>query len=224
MGYNNLIINQLDKLNMTISTTPNTPRIRFKGFTEPWEKKKLDDLFVLRNGYTPSKANPAYWTNGTIPWFRMDDIREQGHILKDASQHITPEAVKGSGLFPAGCVIMSTTATIGEHALLIADSLANQRFTVLQTVNRWETVDMMYFYHYCFILGDWCRKNVNVGGLNAVNISDLKQHKIPYPSKKEQKMIATFMTAQEEKVNESMLQINKLKTIKQALLQKMFAA
>ena len=40
-GGNVLIINQLDKSNMTISTAPNTPRIRFKGFTEPWEKSQL---------------------------------------------------------------------------------------------------------------------------------------------------------------------------------------
>ncbi len=223
-GYNCLNNNYLDKFDMVISSAPNTPRIRFKGFSGPWERKTLDELFTLRNGYTPSKANPAYWTNGTIPWFRMDDIREQGHILKDASQHITPEAVKGSGLFPAGCIIMSTTATIGEHALIIADSLANQRFTVLQTANRWETLDMMYFYHYCFILGDWCRKNVNVGGLNAVNISDMKQHKIPFPSMEEQKMIASLLTAQEDKLKENTQQVIKLKIIKQALLEKMFAA
>ncbi len=209
---------------LTISHTPNTPRIRFKGFTDEWEKKTIDELFILRNGYTPSKANPEYWTNGTIPWFRMDDIREQGHILKDASQHITPQAVKGSGLFPAGCIIMSTTATIGEHALLIADSLANQRFTVFQTVNRWKTIDMMFFYHYCFILGEWCRRNVNVGGLNAVNISDLRQHKIPFPSMAEQKLIAGVMTAQEEKIKAAKQQIQKLQTIKQAMLQKMFVA
>ncbi len=209
---------------LTISHTPNTPRIRFKGFTDEWEKKTIDELFILRNGYTPSKANPEYWTNGTIPWFRMEDIRENGHILKDASQHITPQAVKGSGLFPAGCIIMSTTATIGEHALLIADSLANQRFTVFQTVNRWKTIDMMFFYHYCFILGEWCRRNVNVGGLNAVNISDLRQHKIPFPSMAEQKLIAGVMTAQEEKIKAAKQQIQKLQTIKQAMLQKMFVA
>lgn len=162
--------------------------------------------------------------SGTIPWFRMDDIRQQGHILKDASQHITPEAVKGTGLFPAGCIIMSTTATIGEHALLIADSLANQQFTVLQTVNRWKTIDMMYFYHYCFILGEWCRKNVNVGGLNAVNIADFKQHEIPFPSMTEQKMIADYFSSHEQKIIAAKEQIQKLIILKQALLDKMFAA
>ena len=116
-----------------------TPRLRFRGFTEPWQRKKLGELFTLRNGYTPSKDNQKYWENGSISWFRMEDIRENGHILKDAIQKVTPEAVKGAGLFPANSFILSTTATIGEHAWIIADSLANQRFTVLSTVNgkRW---------------------------------------------------------------------------------------
>ncbi len=226
-GGTSQLIAALSAADLTITTapyTPNTPRIRFRGFTDPWEKKTINELFILRNGYTPSKANPDYWTNGTIPWFRMDDIREQGHILKDASQHVTPQAVKGAGLFPAGCIIMSTTATIGEHALLIADSLANQRFTVFQTVNRWKTIDMMFFYHYCFILGEWCRRNVNVGGLNAVNISDLRQHKIPFPSMTEQKLIANLLTAQEEKIHSAQQQLQRLRIIKQALLQKMFVA
>ncbi|MDE0556614.1 MAG: restriction endonuclease subunit S, partial [Candidatus Poribacteria bacterium] len=45
------------------------------------EFKTLQEIFVTKNGYTPSKANPVYWTNGTIPWFRMEDIRENGRIL-----------------------------------------------------------------------------------------------------------------------------------------------
>lgn len=109
-----------------------TPQIRFKGYDDKWQQAKVKDVFMLGNGYTPSKANPAFWTGGTIPWFRMEDIRENGRILSDSIQHVTPEAVKSSGLFPAGSIIVSTTATIGEHALLIADSLANQRFTVFK--------------------------------------------------------------------------------------------
>ncbi len=90
---------------------------------------RLKELFELRNGYTPSKAVAEFWDGGTIPWFRMEDIRTNGRILSDSIQHITPEAVKTAGLFDANSFIMATTATIGEHAWLIADSLANQQFT-----------------------------------------------------------------------------------------------
>ena len=154
----------------------------------------------------------------------MDDIREQGHILSDSSQHITPEAIKGGGLFPACSIILSTSATIGEHALITTDYLANQRFTVLQPKNKLKELDIKFFYHYCFILGEWCRKNVNVGGFNAVNIADLRLHKVPIPSLEEQKMIGDFLSSQEQKESETYQQIKKLTIIKQALLQKMFAA
>lgn len=90
---------------------------------------KMSEVFEIRNGYTPSKAKKEFWEGGTIPWFRMEDIRQNGRVLSDSILHITPKGVKGKGLFKANSFILATTATIGEHALIIADSLANQRFT-----------------------------------------------------------------------------------------------
>ena len=43
----------------------------------------LKELFNTRNGYTPSKTNKKFWENGTSPWFRMEDIRENGGILSN---------------------------------------------------------------------------------------------------------------------------------------------
>ena len=81
----------------------------------------LSELFAIRNGYTPSKSNKEYWENGTVPWFRMEDIRENGRILSDSLQHVSEKAVKGK-LFPANSIIVATSATIGEHALITVDS------------------------------------------------------------------------------------------------------
>jgi type I restriction enzyme, S subunit len=92
------------------------------------EFKELQDVFEIKNGYTPSKANLEFWTNGTIPWFRMEDIRTNGKILSDSIQHITSEAVKRSGLFPANSIIVATTATIGEHALIIVMIIRNNTY------------------------------------------------------------------------------------------------
>ena len=69
------------------------------------EWKKLGEVFDMRNGYTPSKANPEFWTNGNIPWFRMEDIRDKGRFLSDSSLHITKSAIKGKGLFSANSFI-----------------------------------------------------------------------------------------------------------------------
>ncbi|WQZ96826.1 restriction endonuclease subunit S [Helicobacter pylori] len=146
------------------------------------EFKTLEEVFEIRNGYTPSKNNPEFWKNGTIPWFRMEDIRENGRILKDSIQHITPKALKGKKLFPKNSIIISTTATIGEHALLIVDSLANQRFTFLsKKANCDLALDMKFFFHQCFLLGEWCKNNINVSGFASVDMTAFKKYKFPIP-------------------------------------------
>ena len=136
----------------------------------------------MRNGYTPSKSNPAYWEGGTIPWFRMEDLRTSGRILEDSIQHITPEAVKGKGLFKAGSILMATTATIGEHALLIADSLANQQFTNFAIrESLMGVVTPMFAYYYFFLICEWCKRNVYESSFPSVDMKRLREVRFPIP-------------------------------------------
>ena len=152
----------------------------------------IQDLFNLRNGYTPSKSKSEYWTNGTIPWFRMEDIRENGHILNDSIQHFTPIAVKGK-LFPANSIILATSATIGEHALITVDSLANQRFTYLTVKNEYSNqLNMKYIYYYFFKIDEWCKNNLNVSSFASVDMDKFKKLKFPIPPLEEQKRIVSI--------------------------------
>lgn len=158
------------------------------------EFKALGEIFEIKNGYTPSKANKEFWEGGTIPWFRMDDIRTNGRILSDSLQHITPKALKGGKLFPKNSIIISTTATIGEHALIIVDSLANQQFTFLsKKVNCDIAVDMKFIYYYCFILGQWCKQNTNVSGFASVDMKAFKNFQIPIPPLEVQEEIVKIL-------------------------------
>ncbi|GAA7580840.1 restriction endonuclease subunit S [Helicobacter pylori] len=160
------------------------------------EFKTLEEVFEIKNGYTPSKNNPEFWEKGTIPWFRMEDIRENGRILKDSIQHITPKALKGKKLFPKNSIIISTTATIGEHALLIVDSLANQQFTFLsKKANCDLALDMKFFFYQCFLLGEWCKKNTNVSGFASVDMTAFKKYKFPIPPLEIQQEIVKILDA-----------------------------
>ena len=158
------------------------------------EWKKMSEVFDMRNGYTPSKAKAEYWEGGTIPWFRMEDIRENGRILSDSIQHITMEGVKKGKLFPANSFILATTATIGEHALVIADSLANQRFTNL-TVRKSlsDRLLIKFIFHYMFIVDEWCKKNINVSGFASVDMNKFKKLEFPIPSLEEQNRIVNIL-------------------------------
>jgi type I restriction enzyme S subunit len=141
---------------------------------------ELQQLFDTRNGYTPSKSDASLWADGTIPWFRMEDIRENGGVLDDAIQHIPETAVKGGRLFPANSIIVATSATIGEHALITVPHLSNQRFTSLALKPAYaEKLDMKFLYYYCFVLDEWCRNNTTISSFASVNMAGFKTFRFP---------------------------------------------
>ena len=174
-------------------------------FGQDNEWHMLGDLFEIRNGYTPSKNVPEYWENGTVPWFRMEDIRAQGRILSDAIQHVTPQAVKGGKLFPVNSIIISTTATIGEHALVTVEALTNQQITCLTIKSLYKDKLIVKFaFYYCYILAEWCKKNVNFGGgLPIINSSKLKNFAFPIPNIEEQERIVTILDRFDTLCNDS---------------------
>lgn len=161
-----------------------------------WETKRLRFVCEFRNGYTPSKQNADFWTDGTIPWYRMEDIRDTGRFLKEAKQYVTEEAVKGAGMFDAGSFILATTATIGEHAMLIVDSLANQRFTnlkirkslVYKVCGKW-------FFYYLFLIDDFCKTSTRTATFPAMNMEDLRNCCVAIPPIEEQEAIVEYLDA-----------------------------
>lgn len=181
------------------------PKFRLNNFAKDaeWKEYSLGEVFDIRNGYTPPKSNPTFWEKGSIPWFRLEDIRLNGRILSDSIQHITPEAIKAKGLFPANSIIISTTATIGEHALIVVDALANQQFTCLTKKTLFnKSLDMLFFYYYMFIVDEWCRENVNSGGLPIVCMQNFKRLKISLPPNiNEQKEIAASISFLDVSIN-----------------------
>ncbi len=166
------------------------------------EYKTLTELFDTKNGYTPSKSKEEYWTNGTVPWFRMEDIRENGNILSKAIQYVSESAIKGS-LFPADSIIVATSATIGQHALIKVPSLANQRFTYLVLKDEFkEQIDIMFIYYCCFKLDEYCKECLNQGNFASVDMKKFLKFKFPVPPLEVQREIVrildnfTFLTAE----------------------------
>lgn len=143
------------------------------------EYKPLSELFNTRNGYTPSKANSEFWTNGTVPWFRMEDIRENGRILSKATQYVSRSAVKGD-LFPENSIIVATSATVGEHALITVPSLENQRFTYLMIKDQYkDCFSAKFLYYYCFKLDDYCKACLNQGNFASVDMKKFAKFEFP---------------------------------------------
>ena len=163
----------------------------------------IDNIFIMKNGYTPSKANKDFWENGTICWYRMEDIRENGRILSESIQKITPQAVKGGKLIPKNSIIVATTATIGEHALAIADSfLMNQQFTSF-TIRELlkDKLDIKFVFYYFFKICEWCKQNTNSSSFPSVDMAKLKKVKFPIPSPQTQQKVVEILDKFDTLVN-----------------------
>lgn len=155
--------------------------------------RELGEIFYFRNGYTPSKENKEFWENGLIPWFRMEDIRKNGKILSDSIQKINFKGIRGK-IFPKNSIIISTTATIGQHALIKVEHVANQQFTIICLKEEYfKLVNMKFIYYYFFIVGEWCRKNIESGSIDRVNIGRLKKFKIFIPPLERQNEIVHIL-------------------------------
>lgn len=151
------------------------------GVTVEW--KTLSEMFHIKNGYTPSKKNKEYWTAGTVPWFRMEDIRDNGRVLNKSIQYVNTSAVKGGKLFPADSIIVATSATIGEHALITVPYLANQRFTNLSLKNEYkDRLEGKFIFYYCFILDDWCKNNTTKSSFASVDMNGFRKTSNPHPT------------------------------------------
>ena len=160
------------------------------------EWKEISEIFHLKNGYTPSKSKTEFWENGDIPWFRMDDIRENGQILDGSLQKVSMTAIKGGNLFPADSIIMSTSATIGEHALVTVPFLANQRFTNLSLKPAYiDRFKIKFIFYYCFLLADWCKNNTTTSSFASVDMNGFRKFQIPIPPLKIQAEIVRILDA-----------------------------
>lgn len=188
-----------------------------------YREYRLKDIFELRNGYTPSKVVSEYWEGGTIPWFRMEDIRKNGRILSDSIQHITQEAIKTAGLFEANSFILSTTATIGEHALIIVDSLANQQFTNFKIRKSLRNmIDIKWMFYKFFNIDEYCKMGCKVTTFASVDMVELSNMVIFLPPIDEQLKMASYLDEKCSKIDAIIekikLKIERLKELERSLI------
>lgn len=78
---------------------------------------------------------------------------------------------------------MSTTATIGEFALVKIPHLTNQQITNFSLTSRFKgIIDIRYLFHRFHHFGEWCKENANKsGGLSIIGIKKLSSYKFPIP-------------------------------------------
>lgn len=72
----------------------NTPNVRFKGFTEDWEQRKLGDLVIIERGGSPRPINKFITEdeNG-LNWVKIGDAPERGNYITQTKEKIRYEGL-----------------------------------------------------------------------------------------------------------------------------------
>lgn len=93
------------------------------------EFKSLGDVCTLVTGATPSKTNPSYWENGTIPWMNSGEVNNK--IVYDTENKITQLGYDKSSttLVPVHSVVIALAGqgkTRGKVAITEIELCTNQ--------------------------------------------------------------------------------------------------
>lgn len=181
---------------------------------------RLGDVCMIQSGGTPSRSNPLYWNNGTIPWVKISDIKDK--YLNIAEEYISEEGLNHSSakVFPAGTLLYTIFATLGEVSILDIDAATNQAIAGLQIVNNEVSSDYLYYY-----LISLKTKVNHIGrgvAQNNINMKILKDFEIPIPSIDEQQKIAAVLDKISDLIAKRHQQLDKLDLLVKARFVEMF--
>ena len=198
----------------------NKPRIRFKGFTEDWEQRKLGDIATITGGGTPSTNISEYW-NGDIDWYSPVEIGENRYV-SGSIRKITKLGLEKSSakILPVGTVLFTSRAGIGNTAILQVEGCTNQGFQSITPNSK--ALDTYFLYTMTPKLKRY--GEVSGAGSTFVEVSgkQMEQMNLMIPSLEEQKCVSQLFKAMDDTITLHQRKLEKLKLAKKALLQKLF--
>ena len=198
----------------------NKPRIRFKGFTDAWEQRKLGDIATITGGGTPSTNISEYW-NGDIDWYSPVEIGENRYV-SGSIRKITKLGLEKSSakILPVGTVLFTSRAGIGNTAILQVEGCTNQGFQSITPNSK--ALDTYFLYTMTPKLKRY--GEVSGAGSTFVEVSgkQMEQMNLMIPSLEEQKCVSQLFKAMDDTITLHQRKLEKLKLAKKALLQKLF--
>lgn len=197
------------------------PNVRFKGFTDDWEQRKLGDVSEIIGGGTPSTNHPEYW-DGDIDWYSPAEISDQIYV-KRSRRRITQLGYDNSSakLLPPGTVLFTSRAGIGKTAILSQKSCTNQGFQSI--VPHENELDTYFIFSRTNVLKRY-GELVGAGSTFAeVSGKQMSAMNLMLPTTiQEQQLIGQFFKKLDCLITLHQQKITRLIKLKKAMLEKMF--
>ena len=201
---------------MIMQDNEKKPALRFKGFTDPWEQRKLKELYfqlterntdLLPYQKTLSVATMSFKTDGNgaadtslanYKRLRTGDIAFEGHTSKE---------------FRYGRFVLND----------VGDGIMSPRFSALRPLHEMPINFWKYYIHYEPIMRKVLVNSTKAGTMmNELVINDFLQGSILVPSMTEQQAIGRFFKQLDTLITLHQRKYEKLVNIKKSMLDKMF--
>ena len=207
-----------------MTETAKKPAIRFDGFTEAWEQRKLGEVGKARSGV----GFPDTEQGGTIgvPFFKVSDMNSDGNEneMTVANNYVTAEQIAAHRWSPieelpaiffakVGAAVMLNRKRLCRFPFLLdnntmAYSLSSTEWDADFAKALFETIDLTSL--------------VQVGALPSYNAGDVEAMAISMPSLSEQGQIGEFFKQLDNLITLHQQKYDKLLTFKKSMLEKLF--
>ena len=194
------------------------PEIRFKGFTDPWEQRKLGELGTITTGNTPSTSIPDYYSDDGIVWVTPTDICE--NITFESARKLSDLGQQVGRVVPKNTILVTCIASIGKNTMLGNTGSFNQQINGL-TPNE-NKYDPYFLLTESALWSAKMKGSAAAGTMQIVNRTEFSELKTWLPSLIEQQAIGAFFKQLDHLITLHQRELEKLQNIKKSMLEKMF--
>lgn len=196
------------------------PELRFPGFTNDWEQRKLEELASkFTGGGTPNTSNPNYW-NGEIPWIQSSDLKEDDVLSLTVKKHISQEGLKNSAtkIVPKNSLVIVTRVGVGKLVVNTQEIATSQDFLSLSGIKG----DSRFLAYSLYSLLKKITRRVQGTSIKGITKTDFLKETILGPALEEQEKISSCMVEVDKLITLHQRKLETYKKLKKSLLQKMF--
>ena len=186
-----------------------------------WEQRKLGEMYIQSgSGGTPSASNSDYY-GGSIPFLSIADISERD--ITATSKSISELGLKNSTawIVPAGAVSLAMYASVGKVGIIRQDTATSQAFFNM-VFNSDNLRDFVYYRLERAEKNDEWEPYISTGTQRNLNAEKVQSLRLMVPSETEMRVIGALLSTFDHLITLHQRKYEKLKQLKQSLLEKMF--
>ena len=198
----------------------NKPRIRFRGFTEDWEQRKLGDLAEIVRGASPRPISDPKWfdNNSDVGWLRIADVTAQDGRIRYLEQKISELGQEKTRVVKIPHLLLSIAATVGKPVINYVPTGVHDGFLIFLNPK----FNILYTFWWLEMFREKWNKYGQPGSQVNLNSDLVKNQVINIPNEKEQEKISSFLESLDKIITLHQHKLKKLNLAKKALLQKLF--